>query len=248
MTRSPVAEFLWNNLAVEISHPHVYPPKPASLLLAREVVRLIRPEELMLDACTGTGIIALHAAKSVPQATVVATDLNPAAVKIAGRNAKRNGVRLEIFHGDMYAPVGHRRFDLIAVHPPAVPYAPGFDWGFTKGMRLATDGGPEGSDVIVRAIREAGAYLKSSGRLLLLLPFWSNRKSAVVELKRHFATFKIVAEESVVFFPAIDGRPTTVMLDYVKSQTEGGIIDIDFSSSVPRSQVAVILAEQPFNK
>ena len=36
---------------------NVYAPKPASLLLADEAIKVIRPGARVLDACTGSGVV-----------------------------------------------------------------------------------------------------------------------------------------------------------------------------------------------
>ncbi len=72
----------------------------------------------VLDLCTGSGALALAAAKRAT--SVVAVDINPEAVRCARINALLNNFddRVEVRHGDLFAPVNGERFDLILCNPP----------------------------------------------------------------------------------------------------------------------------------
>lgn len=73
---------------------------------------------LVLDLCTGCGIIAIFAAKKAGR--VIATDINPRALSMARFNAAMNGVddKIEFRQGDMFEPVKGLLFDLITANPP----------------------------------------------------------------------------------------------------------------------------------
>lgn len=75
--------------------------------------------ERILDLGCGWGAIGLAAAKSVPDAHVVLTDVNQRAVRLARRNLERNGVRHpDVRLGNLFEPVMGETFDLILSHPP----------------------------------------------------------------------------------------------------------------------------------
>ncbi|MBT8068448.1 MAG: methyltransferase [Gammaproteobacteria bacterium] len=76
-------------------------------------------ERTALDLGTGSGIIAIIAAKL--GYTVDAVDLNDEAVRCARDNAERNNVRasIRIFHGDLFAPLPRKTYDLILFSPPS---------------------------------------------------------------------------------------------------------------------------------
>ncbi len=70
--------------------------------------------ETVLDIGTGSGVQAVFAADKA--SVVVATDINPAAVKIARLNAKRNGADniIDVRQGDLFAPINKdEKFDVI---------------------------------------------------------------------------------------------------------------------------------------
>jgi tRNA1(Val) A37 N6-methylase TrmN6 len=103
------------------------PPKSkktgAVLSIYREAVHLIKYMKvpkggLVLDMCTGSGIIALFAAKKAGK--VIGTDINPRALSMARFNARINDVdkKVEFRQGDMFKPVQGMLFDLIVANPP----------------------------------------------------------------------------------------------------------------------------------
>lgn len=73
---------------------------------------------------------------------ILATDISPAALKIAKKNAARHGVadRIEFLQGDMLEPIKNKKSDLIVSNPPYVPSAEINKFE----PRLALDGGPDG--------------------------------------------------------------------------------------------------------
>ncbi|BDU73650.1 methyltransferase [Mesoterricola silvestris] len=120
--------------------------------LARATVR--KPVEASLDLCCGSGIQALLAAAHAGTATAV--DINARAVACTAFNARAQGLaNLEALQGDLYAPVGARRFGLITANPPFVP-APAQAVDFR-------DGGPSGEDVQRRIVQGLPRHLAPGG-------------------------------------------------------------------------------------
>jgi release factor glutamine methyltransferase len=125
----------------------------------------------VLDLCTGSGAIAIALARELPGASVVATDVSPEAAAIARRNAERNGGadRVDVRVGDLFAPVGGERFDLITSNPPYVAtrtidtLAP----EVRREPRVALDGGDDGLAFIDRICAAAAGHLAPGGALVV---------------------------------------------------------------------------------
>ena len=232
--------FSWEGLKFNLSDKDVYPPKPASLLLAKTAIKVIKPKETVLDMCTGCGIVAIAIAKFVPNTKVFASDVNPKAVHLTKLNAKRNDVKIDTRRGDLCKMFTSNKFDVITVHPPAVPYPQKKNWGMPNGMKTATDGGPDGSELVIRSIIEAKRCLKKNGRLLLLLPHWSNTKRAYDSLKKNYSNISELAKLEVEFFPAIEYNPNPEVLNYFYNLAKKEIIEIRFKNKKPYSTVSVI--------
>jgi methylase of polypeptide subunit release factors len=77
------------------------------------------PVERTLDLGCGCGIQALFAARHSRQ--VIATDINPAALRYTHFNAQLNNIEnVECRPGDLFEPVANEKFDLILSNPPFV--------------------------------------------------------------------------------------------------------------------------------
>jgi release factor glutamine methyltransferase len=120
------------------------------------------PGARVLDVCTGSGILAVTAARAGARATAI--DVSRRAVACASLNARLNGVRVRALRGDLFAPVAGERFDAIVSNPP---YLPGAEPP-ARGAEQAWEAGPDGRALLDRICREAPAHLEPGGVLLLI--------------------------------------------------------------------------------
>jgi ribosomal protein L3 glutamine methyltransferase len=124
----------------------------------------------VLDLCTGSGCLAILAAHAFPQAEIDAVDISGDALDVAARNIADYGLedRVSLHRGDLFGPLGGRRYDLIISNPPYVD---------AEGMaalprecraepNLAFDGGADGIDIVRRILDQAGRHLTPQGGLL----------------------------------------------------------------------------------
>lgn len=149
-------------------------PRPDTELLVDEAIRLAKSREnsLLIDIGTGTGCIPAALASRLPKARLVAVDISPQALALARENAKRLGFadRIDFLEGDLFAPLGDKKADLILSNPPYIPTS---DLETLEPSvrdhepRLALDGGPDGLRVIERLAQEAGPFLAPGGKMLL---------------------------------------------------------------------------------
>lgn len=100
-------------------------PRPETEELVEVVltrVRAWRREGLAaLDVGTGSGAIALSLAREGPFQKVVATDASAEALQVAGENAGRMGIGIELREGRALEPVLEgERFDVVVSNPPYV--------------------------------------------------------------------------------------------------------------------------------
>ncbi|HEY8337329.1 MAG TPA: 50S ribosomal protein L3 N(5)-glutamine methyltransferase [Tardiphaga sp.] len=126
--------------------------------------------ESVLDLCTGSGCLAILAARAFPNARIDAVDLSKDALAVAARNVADYGLdeRITLYQGDLFKPLRDTRYDLIISNPPYVD---------AQGMadlpreclfepRMAFDGGTDGIDLVRRIVEEAGDHLNPGGGLL----------------------------------------------------------------------------------
>jgi ribosomal protein L3 glutamine methyltransferase len=124
----------------------------------------------VLDLCTGSGCLAILAARHFPNAAIDAVDISKDALAVAARNVADHGLdqRITLHRGDLFAPLGKERYDLIISNPPYVD-AEGMA-GLPRECRaepkLAFDGGADGLDIVRRILAVAKAHLAPKGGLL----------------------------------------------------------------------------------
>jgi release factor glutamine methyltransferase len=161
--------------------------------LALREIRAGRPQTTIgeglqiADIGTGSGCIAIALAKELPGATIYATDISPAALKVASRNAARHGLTDRIHfqesklldaisRGAPDSSLATRRspllLDLIVSNPPYI--------GHREAAMLPREirdhepecalyGGEEGYELYGDLIAQSALHLKTGGILVLEL-------------------------------------------------------------------------------
>ncbi len=149
-----------------LSPPGVYRPQSDTDVLIRALERTgyARGRDV-LDLGTGTGAVALAAAGSGAR-SVTAVDLSRRSVAAARLNARLHRRRMTVRRGDLFAPVGDRRFGLVTANPPYVPAAT--DVLPRHGIARCWDAGPDGRAVLDRICDAAAGHLVPGGALLLV--------------------------------------------------------------------------------
>jgi ribosomal protein L3 glutamine methyltransferase len=124
----------------------------------------------VLDLCTGSGCLAILAARHFPNAEVDAVDISKDALAVAARNVGDHGLegQIELYRGDLFAPLGDKRYDLIIANPPYVDEAgmASLPQECRAEPKLAFDGGADGLDIVRRILDVAGKHLTPVGGLL----------------------------------------------------------------------------------
>jgi release factor glutamine methyltransferase len=142
--------------------PNVFNPKllrSGELLAETLYARAMPANATVLDLGTGSGVGAVFAARSA--ARVVATDINPDAVRCAQMNALLHHCedKIETRVGDLFEPTRDEQFDLILFNPP-----------FYRGHPMSLgDSAWRSTDVFDRFLREVPLHLERNGCALVVL-------------------------------------------------------------------------------
>ena len=170
----------------------VYNPSDDSFLILK--ITEASPGQKLLDMGTGSGIVALHAAKA--GAVVTAVDINPNAVQCARSNALRNDLKMDAIESDLFEKVPGL-FDVIVFNPP---YLPDED-GPPSWMEKAWAGGGDGSDVIIGFLDHAWRHLSPKGEIYMILSSIGGLRSILRAAKERYEMEMI--EEKHMFFESI---------------------------------------------
>ena len=150
-------------------HPGVYVPRWDTEAMVRVAIDALPDGGVAVDFCTGSGAVAAVLRAHRPDATIVATDIDPAAVACA----RANGVDAQL--GDLDAPLPADLRGTVDVVTAVVPYVP------TESLHLlardtlafeprhALDGGRGGMETLARVIEASARWLRPGGTIVLEL-------------------------------------------------------------------------------
>jgi release factor glutamine methyltransferase len=175
--------------------PEVLIPRPETELLVEHAIKWLQDhpkQHKVIDVGTGSGCIGISLAMSLPDVTVLMTDISPNALNIAQVNANKFGLteRLEFKSKDLLDGIVDH-FDLICANLPYIPdqmlkELAVSDWE----PRLALNGGKNGIELIARLLYQARGCLASGG--LLLLEIESSQGAEVKTMASiHFPAAKV---------------------------------------------------------
>lgn len=124
----------------------------------------------VLDLCTGSGCLAVLAARAYPGALVDAVDIAPGALAVARRNVARHRLarRVRLRRSDLFEALGGERYDLIVSNPPYVDDAAmrRLPAEYRREPRLALAGGKDGLDLVARIVEAAPRHLRPGAMLV----------------------------------------------------------------------------------
>ncbi|MCE0499746.1 MAG: peptide chain release factor N(5)-glutamine methyltransferase [Methylacidiphilales bacterium] len=145
--------------------PDVLIPRPETEILFQAAVERIEPEGLpVLDAGTGSGVLALALAKKFPKLEIIASDICPAALAWAKRNACDCGNIRHVKSDLLEEKSLPEHFQMIVANLPYIPTGQidGLMREVRHEPRLALDGGQDGLDLVRKLI------IQSTGRTRFL--------------------------------------------------------------------------------
>ena len=125
----------------------------------------------VLDLCTGSGCIAIAAARAFPDARVDASDISADALAVAAINVTRHALdaRVHLYQADCYDGLPDARYDVILSNPPYVDPAERdtLPAEYRHEPPLALVSGDDGLALVRRLLAGAGARLVPHGILLV---------------------------------------------------------------------------------
>jgi release factor glutamine methyltransferase len=183
-------------LDLEIT-PDVLIPRPETELLVELSLRwlALASEGRVLDLGCGSGAVALAIARERPRAAVLASDVSPAAIALARRNAQRLAIgNVAFVASDWFEALPPGRFGLIVGNPPYVaqgdPHLTEGDLRFEPAAALVS--GERGLDALAAIIAGAPRHLDAGAQIALE---HGHDQASVVQALLREAGFEAVASE-----------------------------------------------------
>ena len=164
-------------LTINLMSNGLMPPSFSTKILIENMQ--INPHETVLDLGAGTGIIGIAAhmlgAETVTLADIVDDANQVMQVNVARNNANTQG--FEYLTGDLYCPLGRRRFDHIIANPPSIPST-------DDSLPLPYRSGPDGRFLHDPIQSLARYYLKANGRLTIVHGSLANLELSLANLEK----------------------------------------------------------------
>ncbi|MDQ0905674.1 release factor glutamine methyltransferase [Streptomyces canus] len=221
------------SLIPPLTLPGVYTPQEDTALLAGALSEEpLPPGADVLDVGTGTGALALQAARRGSRVTAV--DVSWRAVCTARANAWLTGARVRVRRGNLFHPVRDQSFDLILTNPPYVP-AP-TNLRPPRGRARAWDAGHDGRFVLDRVCREAPALLRPGGVLLIVHSELSDSGRTVGHLRAAGLKAAVTRRRRIAFGPVLRTREAWLR--------ERGLLPADAAHD-EKEELVVVRAELP---
>lgn len=171
--------------------PAVLIPRPETELLVQTAIEWAQEQQVerMVDVGTGSGCIAVTLACQLPSVRVEATEITPAALDVARRNAERHGVagRINFHQGSLLEPVDGE-IDVIVAN---LPYVTDDEWtALPDGVKWyepagALRGGADGLALIRQLLTQARSRRRVGGALFLEIG-WRQGKAAATLARNIF--------------------------------------------------------------
>ena len=147
--------------------PGVFIPRPETeSILEWATAQPLPAQPVIVDACTGSGALAVALSHHWPDARIVGVDDSEAALDYARRNAE--GANVELVHADVgtpgLLPELDGEVDLVVANPPYVPDDAILEPEVAQhDPSHAVFGGPDGMAVIPAVVARAASWLRPGG-------------------------------------------------------------------------------------
>jgi ribosomal protein L3 glutamine methyltransferase len=168
-----VKEAWFMGLPFYVDNRVLIPRSPLAELIANRFIPWVNPKKVsrILDIGTGSGCLAIAAAKVFPKATVDAIDTSKAALEVAQINCLRLKVnkRVRLINSNLFAKLKGKTYDIIISNPPYVGREEmnSLPKEYCHEPKKALLAGQKGDEIVNRIIREAAKHLSPEGVLVV---------------------------------------------------------------------------------
>ena len=169
----------------------------------------------IVDVCTGSGCIAVSVAKHLPQCTITAIDLSPAAVVIAKANVEQHQLtdRVSVVESNLMDTVPDNSVDFVLSNPPYVSEAEYAKLDKTvreHEPRMALVGGATGMEIIEQLASQAAKKLVANGWFICeLSPMIADQVESLMASTNQWTNISIVKDLARLKRLVVAQRPAT---------------------------------------
>lgn len=147
------SEFYGRNFKID---ERVLEPRPESETMIEILNSITKMDELeeselqIVDVGTGSGALAITAKLGMPDANVIAIDIDPKCLDVARQNASSHNTKIEFFKGNLLVPLTISNSKLVTILLCNLPYVPDsfqINEAALREPKIAIFGGADGLDL-----------------------------------------------------------------------------------------------------
>lgn len=171
-------------------------PRFDTEVLVEEILKVIKPDNSILDLCTGSGCILAGVLSNSNNVKATGIDISDRALNLAKRNLEKYNLKAEIFKSDLFENV-EGKYDIIVSNPPYIESE--VIEGLEKQVkefepRLALDGGEDGLIFYRIIVDEAKRFLNINGKLMFEIGYNQGKAVKRLLLDKGYDQVKIIKD------------------------------------------------------
>lgn len=174
----------------------VYEPREDSELIRRHICNYAKGK--VLDMGTGSGILAIEAARCPLVTSVYAFDINTNAVEFVKDSIEGLSLNIQPIVSNLFSYLKENNkkiiFDTIFFNPPYLPY----DVNEPESIRDYTTGGKKGYEIIESFFCDLSKFLAPEGKVLLIFSSLTNQEKVHDIIQNYGFNYKMI--DSMSFF------------------------------------------------
>lgn len=170
-------------------------PRADTEILVEEVLKMVKPNDKVLDLCTGSGCIAVALKKAKPNIHILASDISRNALIIAMLNAKINDADISFVRSNLFENIC-QKFDVIVSNPPYIKTEDikSLQEEVKHEPSLALDGGKDGMEFYKKIIINGNRFLNNNGLIALEIGYNQAKEVSELLLENNYKNLRIIKD------------------------------------------------------